>query len=140
MMKFARIVFVSALILSLTGTAFAAAPAEIINNFALNAGKILAHSDGTFFFSPFSIITAFGMAYKGASGDTEAEIEKVLGFNLELHGNLGSYVRDIDKSGQLSSANRVWLRNGLTLNKDFKTRLQEKLQESDHNVRLSDFR
>ena len=123
MMKFARIVFVSALILSLTGTAFAAAPAEIINNFALNAGKILAHSDGTFFFSPFSIITAFGMAYKGASGDTEAEIEKVLGFNRELHGNLGSYVRDIEKSGQLSSANRVWLRDGLKLNQDFQSTL-----------------
>ena len=123
MMKFARIVFVSALILSLTGTAFAAAPAEIINNFALNAGKILSQSEGTFFFSPFSIITAFGMAYKGASGDTEAEIEKVLGFNRELHGNLGSYVRDIEKSGQISSANRVWLRDGLKLNQDFQSTL-----------------
>ena len=123
MMKLARIIFVSAFILALSGAAFAEAPAGVINNFALNAGKILSQSEGTFFFSPFSIITAFGMAYTGASGDTAAEIEKVLGFNQGFHGDLGGFVRDIDKSGQISSANRVWLRNGLTLNKDFQSTL-----------------
>ena len=124
MYKLARIIFVSAFILALSGMAFAEAPAGVINNFALNAGKVLAQSeDGTFFFSPFSIITAFGMAYKGASGDTSQEIEKALGFTSGLHADLGSYARDVDKSGQISSANRVWLRNGLKLNKDFQSTL-----------------
>ena len=113
------VVFVSVL----TGQALASQAADSINNFAFNAGKIIAGQPGSFFFSPFSIISAFGMAYAGASGDTAKEIEAALGFSPEVHVSLGELMKDINSSGNVSAANRVWLKNGLTLREDFRSTL-----------------
>ena len=100
-----------------------ASPAEVINNFAFNAAKILGDSNGSYFFSPFSIVSAFGMAYAGASGKTAQEMESALGFTSGLHRELGNFVQDIEETGQVSSANRVWLNTGLTLRKDYQENL-----------------
>lgn len=107
----------------LSGQALALEAVDSINNFAFSAGKILGRNGGSYFFSPFSIISAFGMAYSGASRDTAKEIESVLGFSPELHVSLGELAREFGRDEQISSANRVWLKKGLTLRDDFKNDL-----------------
>ena len=118
--KFLRLLLVMAVIFSFASSVFASEASEAVNNFAFNAGKIIMeNSSGNFFFSPFSIISAFGMAYAGASGDTANEIESSLGINQGIHESLGILARDLDESGIISSANRVWLKNGLKLRKTY---------------------
>ena len=100
--------------------AFPYTATEVINNFAFNAAKVLSDKPGDFFFSPYSILSAFGMVYTGADGTTAKEIEQVLGFSRENQTSFGELIRDIDKSKFLSSANRVWLRDGLNLKQAYK--------------------
>ena len=49
---------------------------DSINNFAFNTAKIIRNSSEEYFFSPYSILSAFGMAYAGAEGNTAREIEE----------------------------------------------------------------
>lgn len=100
-----------------------ASPAEAINNFAFSASRVLGQNGGAYFFSPFSIISAFGMAYAGASGATASEIERALGVSWGLHGDLGEFVQGIEQGGQVTSANRVWLNKGLKLRRDYQNTL-----------------
>ena len=118
--KIFRAVAVMAVIFSAGSAAFASEASEAVNNFAFRAGKIIMDgSAGNFFFSPYSIISAFGMAYAGAAGDTAREIEASLGVTQDIHASLGELTRELDKSGYVSSANRVWLKEGLKLRDDF---------------------
>ena len=68
---------------------------ESINNFAFNAAKVIREDSGEYFFSPYSILSAFGMAYAGAEGNTAREIEEVLGFSADTHTELGNFVKDL---------------------------------------------
>ena len=120
--KLLRIVLAVAVVMALCGQALAS-PAGVINNFAFSAAKILGGGAGSYFFSPFSIISAFGMAYAGAAGTTAHEMEQVLGFTKDIHAELGNFVREIAGTGQVSSANRVWLNTGLTLRKEYQENL-----------------
>lgn len=114
--KILRAVIITAVIFSFTSSAFASQASEAVNNFAFNAGKIImSNSGGGFFFSPYSIISAFGMAYAGAKGDTAQEIESALGITQDIHESLGELIRGLDAGGYISSANRVWLKEGLNL-------------------------
>ena len=119
--KIFRAVLILAVVISFASTSFASEASEAVNNFAFSAGKIImSNSSGNFFFSPLSIISAFGMAYAGASGSTAREIESSLGINQEIHESLGGLLRDLNESGYVSSANRVWLKNGLSLRKSYR--------------------
>ena len=118
--KFLRAALILVFSFSCVSSVFASEASESVNNFAFNAGRIImSKSNGDFFFSPFSIMSAFGMAYAGASGDTAMEIESSLGITKGIHDSLGALAYDLDKSGLLSSANRVWLKNGLTLHRTY---------------------
>ena len=121
MYKTLRIMLVLSVLFTFTSQAIASQASDSINNFAFSAGKILAREGNSYFFSPFSIISAFGMAYAGASGDTRQEIENVLGFTPEVHESLGALVQDMEESGYVSSANRVWLASGLNLRDSYKS-------------------
>jgi len=59
------------------------------------------------------------MAYAGASGDTAAEIESSLGVTQGIHDSLGGLMKDLNGNGYISSANRVWLKNGLKLHRTY---------------------
>lgn len=121
------------LVLVLCGSAFASPASDSVNNFAFSAGKILGEGGGNYFFSPFSIISAFGMAYAGAAGDTAKELELVLGFNPEIHASLGGLAKELRDGHYLASANKVWIKDGLklrwkfgrTLAKDYNSPVQE---------------
>ena len=115
-----RAVISAVLVFSAGTCAFASDASEAVNNFAFRAGKILmAGAAENFFFSPYSIMSAFGMAYAGAAGGTAREIESSLGITQDIHASLGDLTRELEKSGYVSSANRIWLKEGLKLSKDF---------------------
>ena len=111
------------LILDLSPTMAANEAAHSINAFALRAAKNLGENlQEDFFLSPWSIITALGMVYAGAEGETAREMEQALMFNPELHASLGKLVQDFTtqlngQNGQvtLTSANQLWIQKGLTL-------------------------
>ena len=106
----------SVLVLSVQAVA---SPSDVINTFALRAARELGRTESVYFFSPYSILSAFGMAYAGASGDTAQEIERALGFTQSLHEQLGEFMQDIANTGQVSSANRVWLDETMSLNAEY---------------------
>ena len=115
--KILTAVLVLSMLFAAGASAFASEASEAVNNFAFNAGKFLMDSSAgkDFFFSPFSILSAFGMSYAGACGQTAKEIESALGITQDIHSSLGALTRDLNRSGYLSSANRVWLKNGLNI-------------------------
>ena len=91
-----------------------AAAAGAINAFTLDLyGKLSEKEKGNLFFSPYSIVSALGMTYAGASGNTAAEMEKVLHFKgPEIHASMGALISRYEslpeKSGVLATANRLW--------------------------------
>ena len=97
-----------------------------INGFAFSAAAVLGEKPGDFFFSPFSVIPAVGMAYAGARGDTAAEMEQALLLSPNVHKSLGELTRNLmpeldgkEGAALLTSANRVWVSDGLTLRPKF---------------------
>ena len=90
------------------------------NAFALDLYGKLKEEGGNLFFSPFSISTALGMTYAGARGNTEAQMAKVLHFDLpqeKLHPAFKSLLdglRARQKVGgyELSVANALWGQQG----------------------------
>ena len=93
---------------------------ESVNNFTFNTAKIIREKSGEYFFSPYSILSAFGMAYAGAEGNTAREIEEALGFSKDFHSEFGNYIKEIEAEDAFNTANRIWLRNGLTLKDIYK--------------------
>ena len=83
--------------------------------------------ESNLFFSPFSISTALAMTYAGARGNTAAQMEKALHFNLgqqRLHPAFHGLIWDIQgrqKTGnyQLSVANALWGQKGYGFLPDF---------------------
>ncbi|MBD2577961.1 serpin family protein [Oscillatoria sp. FACHB-1406] len=92
--------------------------------------------------SPFSITIALVMLYNGARGDTKQKIEQVLGLeglsledintaNQSLLSKLKEIVREVDweywvdstqieaEPDKLTSANSVWVKPGISLDKEF---------------------
>lgn len=118
-----RFLSVIVFIFMFSSQAFASMATDSINNFAFSAGKIIGQSERSYFFSPFSIISAFGMVYAGAEGETAREIETVLGFSRDIHASLGELAGSLEGSGQMTSANRVWLSRGLTVRRSFRETL-----------------
>ena len=121
--KFVKVILILALVFAFSSQALASSAADSINNFAFNAARIIAKDSGSYFFSPYSIISAFGMAYAGSSGDTAKEIESVLGFDSNIHDSIHELINSLDDAKLITSANRVWLRNGLTLKDAYKNTL-----------------
>ena len=121
--KTSEILLALSLLLALAVQAVAS-PAEVINDFALRTARELGRSESVYFFSPYSIISAFGMAYAGASADTSQEIEQALGFTKVLHEQMSVFMQDLANTGQVSSANRVWLDETMHLNTDYQNTLQ----------------
>ena len=130
--KFLKNIFVLSIILIFSGQAFASSVSDVINNFAFNAANII--SSDTYFFSPYSIITAFSMAYAGSKNDTAIEIENALGLTTGFHKQGGvsrmteikELTENIEEAGAISSANKVWLRDGLKI----KTRYSRLLKDN----------
>lgn len=135
----AKILRVLALLMMMLAASqcFASTPMECINDFAFSAGRILGASSESYFFSPYSIISAFGMAYLGAGGVTAREIESVLKVSPDIHSSLGELTARLADNGDVLSANRVWLRTGLTLRDEYTSNL---LTSYNSHIRQLDFK
>ena len=92
--------------------------AEAINVFALDLHRELSRLDqGDLFFSPYSIVSALGMTYAGASGNTALEMEKALHLpGPELHASMRALISRLEgistDLGILATANKLWLGEG----------------------------
>ena len=77
-------------------------------------GEAVEGTDANTFVSPFSLSAALSMTMAGASGDTLAEMQQVLGADdpATWHSGFGSLIRDLDgdfgRSYQLEIANRLF--------------------------------
>lgn len=98
-------------------SAHAADQAEAVsssNAFAVDLYKQLSAQPGNLFFSPESISTDFAMAYAGASGQTAAEMARVLHFTLppqRLHPAMGALLAAMNAPHQgysLNVADALW--------------------------------
>lgn len=93
--------------------------------FAVDLYHQLRTAEGNLFFSPYSISTALAMTYAGARGDTEAQMARVLHFDLDhltqetLHNAfaaLQEHLARVQGKGDvaLHAANSLWPQAGYT--------------------------
>ncbi len=110
------------------GFAFGKAPqaksmADLVQGntaFALKLYQAVSGKEGNLFFSPFSISDALAMTYAGARGDTEKQMEAVLGFfrpQKVFHASFSGLIKKIvpESSGKdytLRLANAMWGQKG----------------------------
>lgn len=121
------VLFASSAWASVPGEGSRAAAARSVNAFALDVYRQLALAEkGDVFFSPYSIVSALGMTYAGARGETAAEMGRVLHAGEGFHASLGALVREFDKSFAgveggplLATANRVWVQKGSDLRHEY---------------------
>jgi len=88
---------------------------DSLNTFSLDFyNEIIDEEDGNIFFSPYSIFTAFSMAYEGADGNTADEMKEVLNILQNDSKTLGSFGRIYNLLNQnqvgykISTANAFW--------------------------------
>lgn len=94
------------------------------------------------FLSPFSISELLQAVYNGAAGETEKELERVLGFE---RGRFNSAVQQLDQSIRsrqkgivLDLANSLWHYKTLKLNPSFVSTSRDLLQVSIENLDFND--
>ncbi len=77
------------------------------------------------FFSPFSISTAFSMAYEGATGNTASEMQRVFGFvpddqqRKEAMSNTLERFNDKDDLYKLQIANALWIKENYPIKQEY---------------------
>lgn len=93
------------------------------------------------FISPLSISSALSMTYNGSSGETAAEMGKVLGINTMTNGEAGRGYRvaldllthPTDEEIGLTVANSIWMRKGERFHEAF-----IKQSKKDYNAEVSE--
>ncbi len=114
-------IMMSALVTSLpaAGTKKASpGPAAAANGIAFRFYSEEAAKPGNIFFSPYSIRTAFSMAYEGARGKTAREIAAVFSFPAkasELRKSLSALAKDLSAAAagaRFTQANSFWAQEG----------------------------
>ena len=88
---------------------------DSLNDFSFDFYKEISMSEeGNIFFSPYSIFTAFSMAYEGSKGDTASQMKDVLNILQNNSQTLGSFGRIYNLLNQnqkgyvISTANAFW--------------------------------
>lgn len=90
-----------------------------------------AGAEGNLFFSPYSLQTAFGMAYAAARGDTASELERVLHYaqtGSSHHASLGALSSALQQDGApyaLHVANKLWGAAGETFTPEYVAVIEE---------------
>ncbi|MGE0172565.1 MAG: serpin family protein [Oligoflexales bacterium] len=99
---------------------------ESYTNFALDLYRQVENTSTNTVLSPYSISTAIGMAYAGASGTTANEIKETLRLGLEgeeAQRAIGNLRRDIncrsDVKYALVTANAIWGQQGYGFNPEY---------------------
>ncbi|MBI4350554.1 MAG: serpin family protein [Elusimicrobia bacterium] len=96
----------------------APAPAAMSNTIAFKFYTKEAAKPGNIFFSPYSLHTAFAMAYTGAGGKTKEEIASVFSFPAlpgDLRDSMSALKKDLaaaSKGAEFVQANSFWAQEG----------------------------
>jgi serpin B len=119
------------------------------NEFAVKMYSELAKEDNTgksnLFFSPFSIVSALGMADVGAAGETDKQVRAALQVQLpgdDFHAALNGLDQSLEtfastvENLQLKNVNSIWAQNGFPLKLLYLDRLT---QHYGAGVNLLDF-
>ncbi|MDO4988785.1 MAG: serpin family protein [Synergistes sp.] len=99
--------------------------ADSVNRFAFDMfGKLSKkEKDKNFFFSPYSISSAFAMVYAGADGATEDEIAEVFHFEPDIHKSMNILMREASsvprEAALFSVANALWAAKNYKLMPEF---------------------
>ena len=95
------------------------------NDFAFNLFRFAEPNKSTIL-SPISITYALGMLNNGAAGETQAQINKVLGFGETGADGINAFCRkmlteapNLDKLTKVMIANTIYMNKGYQLNSDF---------------------
>ena len=95
------------------------------NQFGFNVLRQVKDDNRNVLISPTSIFLALSMTYNGAQNETYASMQKTLGlqkYDLDKLNNesksLDSSLQKPDEKVELSIANSLWLKEGVTFNKD----------------------
>lgn len=139
-------------VLAAAGAAFAATakpgkagkppadPAAEANRLAFKFYKAQTAADeGNVFFSPYSMYSAFGMAYEGAKGKTAEEIAAVFGFPAPagLRAGLASLnkaLAEAAKDAEFTQANSFWAQSGYKFLPAYTGALKEHYSAEARNV------
>lgn len=102
------------------------------NKFALALYDKLRNQEGNLFFSPYSVSTAFAMAYAGARGQTQVQMGNVLCFSAtsgdanegQFHSAFGQIIKGLNARGakgayELTVANALWGQKGHSFLKEY---------------------
>ena len=93
--------------------------------FAFYSEVAKENNDSNLFFSPFSISTAFSMAYEGASGNTASEMQQVFGFisdDQKRRESISNTLARLDSKNdlyKLQIANALWVKEGYQIKQDY---------------------
>ncbi|KAK4318790.1 hypothetical protein Pmani_010213 [Petrolisthes manimaculis] len=120
--------------------------AQSQNNFTRDLYTKLARGkEGNLFFSPFSIMAALGMTYRGATGNTKEEMRSAmhLGQNEDddTHSAFCDILTDIKKESvdyELRTSNTAYVSNQMKLLDDYAITLREKYLSSSKVVDFDD--
>jgi serpin B len=89
------------------------------NDFAFNLFRLVA-SQKSEIVSPISITYALGMLNNGAAGETQAEINKVLGFGETGADGINAFCRKmLTEAPKLDKLTKVMIANTIYMNKDY---------------------
>ncbi len=108
-----------------TGAGFEDNINYIITDTSFDIFNALTAEDENVVFSPLSVIYALSMTANGANGETLAQMEKVLGADINSLNNYIDYIVDNLPSGEgytLDIANSIWFKddeNKFKVNEDF---------------------
>jgi serpin B len=119
---------------------FAQSPVSSNNQFTFDFYKKVLATDkeGNIFASPFSISSAFAMVYAGTTGETQAEMSRVLGFSNtpNFHQQQASFQENLQKNLPkglaLEVANALWIKNGFNFLPAY-----QRIMENDYKASLT---
>ena len=90
------------------------------NEFAFNLFRKLAAEEQSVIVSPISITYALGMLNNGAAGETQAQINKVLGFGETGADGINSFCHKmLTEAPNLDKLTKVMIANTIYMNKDY---------------------
>lgn len=90
------------------------------NEFAFNLFRKLATEEQSLIVSPISITYALGMLNNGAAGETQAQINKVLGFGETGADGINSFCHKmLTEAPNLDKLTKVMIANTIYMNKDY---------------------
>ncbi|MCW1428774.1 serpin family protein [Novosphingobium sp. JCM 18896] len=92
-----------------------------INAFSLDLYRRTLKTGENHFLSPASVSVAVGLAYRGARGETAAELERVLRFGqppreyLRANAQILASMNFVGEGRELRTGNAIWLQDGISL-------------------------